>query len=204
MQESATQIQNTNDSQRKQAEIQYANLLDKYESSGGYTYKNTMDKVISGLGLSKELLNTPIKKASGGERTRAALAKALLTEPDLLILDEPTNYLDFKGLNWLETFLSHFSNSFIIVSHDRYFLDKVAKYIWEIDKGNLQSYKGNYSQYKILKLEEEKRLAKEYEKQQVYIKKTEDFIARYHAGQRSKEARGRAKNYLKLINYLNL
>jgi ATP-binding cassette subfamily F protein 3 len=198
MQESATQIQNTTDSQRKQAEIKYANLLDKYESSGGYTYKNTMDKVISGLGLSKELLNTPIKKASGGERTRAALAKALLTEPDLLILDEPTNYLDFKGLNWLETFLSHFSNSFIIVSHDRYFLDKVAKYIWEIDKGNLQSYKGNYSQYKILKLEEEKRLAKEYEKQQVYIKKTEDFIARYHAGQRSKEARGRAKKLSKI------
>ena len=110
MQESATQIQNTNDSQRKQAEIQYANLLDKYESSGGYTYKNTMDKVISGLGLSKELLNTPIKKASGGERTRAALAKALLTDPDLLILDESTNYLDFKGLNNLFHLINNISH----------------------------------------------------------------------------------------------
>ena len=198
MQDSAIAIQNSSGAQRKHAETNYANLLDKYESNGGYTYKNTMDKVVSGLGLSEELLNTPIKKASGGERTRAALAKALLTDPDLLILDEPTNYLDFKGLNWLETFLSGFSNSFIIVSHDRYFLDNVSKQIWEIDKGTLQIYKGNYSQYKILKSEDEKRLAREYEKQQVYIKKTEDFIARYHAGQRSKEARGRAKKLSKI------
>ena len=198
MQDSAIAIQNSSGVQRKHAETNYANLLDKYESNGGYTYKNTMDKVVSGLGLSKELLNTPIQKASGGERTRAALAKALLTDPDLLILDEPTNYLDFKGLNWLETFLSGFSNSFIIVSHDRYFLDNVSKQIWEIDKGTLQIYKGNYSQYKILKSEDEKRLAREYEKQQVYIKKTEDFIARYHAGQRSKEARGRAKKLSKI------
>ena len=198
MQDSAIAIQNSSGAQRKHAETHYANLLDKYESNGGYTYKNTMDKVVSGLGLSEELLNTPIKKASGGERTRAALAKALLTDPDLLILDEPTNYLDFKGLNWLETFLSGFSNSFIIVSHDRYFLDNVSKQIWEIDKGTLQIYKGNYSQYKILKSEDEKRLAREYEKQQVYIKKTEDFIARYHAGQRSKEARGRAKKLSKI------
>ena len=198
MQDSAIAIQNSSGTQRKHAETNYANLLDKYESNGGYTYKNTMDKVVSGLGLSEELLNTPIKKASGGERTRAALAKALLTDPDLLILDEPTNYLDFKGLNWLETFLSGFSNSFIIVSHDRYFLNNVSKQIWEIDKGTLQIYKGNYSQYKILKSEDEKRLAREYEKQQVYIKKTEDFIARYHAGQRSKEARGRAKKLSKI------
>ena len=134
MQDSAIAIQNSSGAQRKHAETHYANLLDKYESNGGYTYKNTMDKVVSGLGLSGELLNTPIKKASGGERTRAALAKALLTDPDLLILDEPTNYLDFKGLNWLETFLSGFSNSFIIVSHDRYFLDNVSKQIWEILK----------------------------------------------------------------------
>ena len=198
MQESAFQIQNTNGNQRKQAELEYSNLLDKYESYGGYTYKNSMDKVVSGLGLSKDLLSTPLNKASGGERTRAALAKALLTGPDLLILDEPTNYLDFKGLNWLESFLSNFSNSFIIVSHDRYFLDKVSKEIWEIDQGTLQIYKGNYSKYKILKSEKEKRLAKEYEKQQTYIKKTEDFIARYHAGQRSKEARGRAKKLSKI------
>jgi len=193
MENSALQIQNTKGTQRTQAEHAYSNLLDKYESSGGYTYKNSMDKVISGLGLSEELLNTPVQSASGGERTRAALAKALLTGPDLLILDEPTNYLDFKGLNWLESFLSNFSNSFIIVSHDRYFLDKVAKEIWEIDNGSLEIYKGNYSQYKLLKSEREKRLLKEYEKQQIHIKKTEDFIARYHAGQRSKEARGRAK-----------
>ena len=198
MEKSAFQIQNTNGNQRKQAEQEYSNLLDKYESDGGYTYKNSMDKVVSGLGLSKELLSTPLNKASGGERTRAALAKALLTGPDLLILDEPTNYLDFKGLNWLESFLSNFSNSFIIVSHDRYFLDKVSKEIWEIDQGTLQIYNGNYSKYKILKSEKEKRLAKEYEKQQTYIKKTEDFIARYHAGQRSKEARGRSKKLSKI------
>jgi ATP-binding cassette subfamily F protein 3 len=190
---SALEIQNADGEARKQAERKYSSLVDQYESRGGYNYHNSMDRVVDGVGLSQEVLRTPIKDASGGERTRAALATALLGEPDILVLDEPTNYLDFRGLEWLEDFLSKFQNAFIAVSHDRYFLDKVATEIWEIDLCRMKSYRGNFSKYRTLKQAEDERAAKEYQRQQDHIKREEYFIARYHAGQRSKEARGRAK-----------
>ena len=198
MAESAIRIQQASNEDIIIAQNKYSSLLEEYESVGGYDYNNNFDKVVDGVGLYPDALDTLIADASGGERTRAALATALLTNPDLLVLDEPTNYLDFKGLEWLEGFLSQFDQSYMVVSHDRYFLDKVASDIWELNQGTLKTYKGNYSKYTVLKSEEAIRHAREYEKQQTYIKREENFIARYHAGQRSKEARGRAKKLTRL------
>jgi len=198
METSAFAIQESEGTARSQAEKRYSDFLDEYESLGGYDYQNRMDRVVEGVGLSDTNLATLVSDASGGERTRAALATALLADPDLLVLDEPTNYLDFKGLEWLEDFLNRSSNAFMVVSHDRFFLDRVASEIWEIDNCQLKSYRGNYSKYKTLKSEEDARFEKEYIRQQEYIKREQSFIARYHAGQRSKEARGRAKRLDKI------
>ena len=198
MAESALEIQQTQGSERKRAERRYSSLVDRYESEGGYDYHNAIERVVAGVGLSEEILDTLTIDASGGERTRAALATALLGDPDILVLDEPTNYLDFNGLEWLEGFLSTFRNAFIVVSHDRYFLDRVVTEIWEIDRARMKTFPGNYSKYKILRAEENERLSKEYRKQQEHIRREEYFIARYHAGQRSKEARGRAKRLDKI------
>ena len=151
METSAFAIQESEGTARSQAEKRYSDFLDEYESLGGYDYQNRMDRVVEGVGLSDTNLATLVSDASGGERTRAALATALLADPDLLVLDEPTNYLDFKGLEWLEDFLNRSSNAFMVVSHDRFFLDRVASEIWEIDNCKLKSYSGNYSKYKTLK-----------------------------------------------------
>lgn len=190
---SAEAIQNAAASDLKNAERRYADLLEAYESAGGYDYEHRMERVTAGVGLTADTLSAPLESVSGGQRTRASLAKALLAEPDLLILDEPTNYLDFSGLRWLEGFLRRTSRAFVVVSHDRYFLDQIANEIWEMDHGRLNTFKGNYSKYRHLKAERERRQQTEYVRQQQFIRKQEDFIERYRAGQRSREALGREK-----------
>ena len=175
----------------EEAGRRYAALLDQYEAQGGYTYARAVERMVDGLGLRPETLDSPASSASGGERTRAALARALLGNPDLLVLDEPTNYLDLKGVTWLERYLTHFAPAVVVVSHDRYFLDKTATQIWEIDHGRMNIFPGNFSKYRVLKGERALRLAKEYESQQEFIAKEQAFIDRYRAGQRSREAKGR-------------
>ena len=189
---SAMEIERADAVDQRKAARRYSSLLQRYEALGGSDYRNLMERATTGVGLSSEVLETPASAASGGERTRAALATALLTDPDLLVLDEPTNYLDFDGLAWLETFLGRFSHSFLIVSHDRYFLDKVVSQVWELDKGKLQVFRGDYTKYRALKIEQSERQRREYERQQEYIEREEAFIRRYRAGQRAREARGRA------------
>ncbi len=190
---SAAAIEGASEDGRREAERRYSDMLEAYEAAGGYDYENRLERVIAGVGLSMATLDVPVDEASGGQRTRTSLAKALLTDPHLLILDEPTNYLDFDGLSWLEGFLRRTSHAFVVVSHDRYFLDQVATEIWEINHGKLTTYKGNYSKYRHLKAERERRQQTEYVRQQQFVRKQEDFIERYRAGQRSREALGREK-----------
>ena len=195
---SALDIQQRDGDARRQAETRYAELLEEYEALGGYDYQSGMERVVAGVGLSADALDTPAAAASGGERTRAALARALLMDPDLLVLDEPTNYLDFDGLNWLEEFLAAFKYAVLVVSHDRYFLDRVCSEMWEMERGRVRRFPGNYSRYRELKRAQVERQQKEFERQREYIAKEEFFIQRYKAGQRSREARGREKKLARL------
>ena len=170
---------------------QYAEAEQRFELAGGYTYENRIKRVLSGLGFGPEVYDWPIATLSGGQVTRALLARLLLQEPELLILDEPTNYLDLEALEWLEAYLQEWPHSLLVVSHDRYFLDRVVTRIWELNHGALETYRGNYSSYVEQRRARTVRLQREYETQQEQIAKTEDFVRRYKAGQRSKEARGR-------------
>ena len=191
METGARDLDQTNADDDDQVGERYAALLDEYESLGGYSYENTMDRMVEGLGLTQRALQTPAAHASGGERARAALAQALLGEPNLLILDEPTNHLDMKGLAWLERFLTHYPSAVVVVSHDRYFLDRTVNQVWDLDHGGIEHYVGNYSKFRTLKAERALTRQREYAKQQEFIAKEEDFIRRYHAGQRAREAKGR-------------
>src|SRR5438067_834507 len=169
----------------------YADLQIRFEHAGGYTYENRVDQVLDGLGFTREQQQSPVFQLSGGQQTRAALGKLLLQEPDLLLLDEPTNHLDLKALEWLETYLINWKGAMVVVSHDRYFLDKVASRTIEMAFGRIEEYPGNYTKYLHLREERMERRLREYEAQQAYIAHTEEFIRRYKAGQRSREARGR-------------
>jgi ATP-binding cassette subfamily F protein 3 len=171
----------------------YSKLQSSFEAAGGYTYELRIQQVLSGLGFQRKEQDQPLAHLSGGQRTRALLARLLLEEPDLLLLDEPTNHLDLEALEWLEGTLLKWPGSMVVVAHDRYFLDKVATRIWDLALGRLEAYRGNYSHYANQRAERMGRRRKEWTAQQEQIAKTEDFIRRYMAGQRSKEAKGRLK-----------
>src|SRR5438552_12310033 len=171
----------------------YDELQNRFEHMGGYTYENRIDQVLDGLGFTHDQQEAPVMSLSGGQQTRASLAKLLVQEPDLLLLDEPTNHLDLAALEWLETYLSSWKGAMVVVAHDRYFLDKVVARIIELAFGRIEEYPGNYTKYLHLREERMERRTREYEAQQAHSAHTEEFIRRYKAGQRSREARGRQK-----------
>ncbi len=169
----------------------YADAEHRFDVAGGYEYENRIARVLGGLGFRAEQYEWPIAVLSGGQVTRALLARLLLQEPELLVLDEPTNYLDLAALEWLESYLQAWKGSILVVSHDRYFLDRVVSRVLELHHGRLEAYRGNYSAYLDQREARRERLLREYAEQQEFIAKTEEYIRRNKAGQRSREARGR-------------
>lgn len=176
----------------------YGKLQQQFDHMGGYSYENQIKLTLTGLGFSKADFHRPLKQLSGGQRTRALLAKLLLSNPDLLLLDEPTNHLDIQAVEWLENFLKDWEGAVLLVSHDRYFIDQAANTIFELSP-DLEVFRGNYSAYLIQREERYRRLALEYEAQREFVEKEEDYIRRNMAGQNTRQAQGRLKRLERLM-----
>jgi ATP-binding cassette subfamily F protein 3 len=169
----------------------YADLQLEFERADGYTFAARAESVLMGLGFAKENWNASTATLSGGQRNRLGLVRLLLSNPDILLLDEPTNHLDVHAVEWLENFLVEFDRAYLVISHDRYFLDRVAKRIIEIENGKAVDYKGNYSKYVVERALRREQQQREYENQQSLISKTEEFIRRNLEGQKTKQAKSR-------------
>ncbi len=152
------------------------NLNQKYIDDGGLVYKSKISSALNGLGITNDLFDIKMSSLSGGQRTKVLLAKILLMKSDLLLLDEPTNHLDIKAVSWLENFLAAYPGSILLITHDRYFLDKVTNKIFELENGKLKEYNGNYSYYRTKKEADRKAEEKDYTLKQKEIKRIEGII----------------------------
>lgn len=170
-----------------------AKLSSTYEQEEGYAIEYKVKQILIGLSIPEDIWKNKIDDLSGGQQSRVALGKILLEEPELLILDEPTNHLDLLAIEWLEKFLKDYSKAFLVISHDRYFLDNIINRVFEIEGKTLKTYKGNFTDYVIQKEAYLSGAVKSFEKEQDKIKKMEEFVRRYKAGQKCKQARGRQK-----------
>jgi len=182
------------DPQRAAAALErYGPLQAEFERRGGYVYEARIRQTLSGLGFSPEDYHRPIPQLSGGQRTRAVLARLLLSDPDLLVLDEPTNHLDIAAVEWLEGYLNQWQGAALIVSHDRYFLDRVVDHIWEMRKAGLEVYRGNYSAYLQQRRERWELRQQIYEREKARLLNELDYVKRNIAGQRTQQAKGKLR-----------
>jgi ATP-binding cassette, subfamily F, member 3 len=169
----------------------YSDLQHEYEREGGFEYSAKAEAILQGLGFDRDTWHMETEKLSGGQQNRLGLARLLLSEPDVLLLDEPTNHLDVGAVEWLEEFLQSYAAAFVIISHDRYFLDRACRRIIEIENGQAATYKGNYSDYVVEREERREIQQRAFENQQRLIAKTEEFIRKNLAGQKTKQAKSR-------------
>ena len=176
----------------------YGTVLSRFEHGGGYTYANRIQQTLAGLGFAETDYQRPLTQLSGGQRTRAVLARLLLDEPDLLLLDEPSNHLDIAAVEWLEAWLRDWNGAVVIVSHDRYFLDQTASQVWEMTPA-LEVYRGNYTAYLTQREARYTRRLAEFEAQNEYIEKQEDYIRRFLGTQNNNQARGRQRRLERLL-----
>ena len=178
---------------------EYEQVEHQIEAAGGLTTAHRVEAVLHGVGITDNLFDVKVADLSGGQKGRLSLAKLLLSEPDVLLLDEPTNHLDIAGREWLEEYLSESPSAVILISHDRWLLDRVVTCIYELEEGRILDYPGNYQKYVELRAERQLVRQREYEKQQVKIRQEKAFIDRYRAGQRAKQAAGRERKLERLI-----
>ena len=176
----------------------YGRLQHQFDMKDGYTYNNRIQQTLNGLGFDESDYQRPLQQLSGGQRTRARLARILLEDPDILLLDEPSNHLDINAVEWLEAYLRDWSGAVVIVSHDRYFLDQTARVIWEMTP-SLEVYRGNYTAYLHQRQERYTRRLAEYEAQTEYIEKQEDYIRKNLGSQNNNQARGRQRRLERLL-----
>jgi ATP-binding cassette subfamily F protein 3 len=176
----------------------YSDLQHQFEREGGFEYGAKAEAILQGLGFDRTTWEMETEKLSGGQQNRLGLARLLLAEPDVLLLDEPTNHLDVDAVEWLEEFLLDYPSAFVIVSHDRYFLDRACRRIIELENGKASSYTGNYSDYLVEREERREAQQRAYDNQQQLIAKTEEFIRRNLAGQKTKQAKSRRTMLAKL------
>jgi ATP-binding cassette subfamily F protein 3 len=169
----------------------YDALTHRFENEGGYEMVAEVDKALSGLGFDRSDSDRPIGTLSGGQKNRAMLARAILSAPDVLLLDEPTNHLDFQAVEFLEEYLARSRSAYLVVTHDRRFLDRVAEEIIDLENGRLTSYSGGYTAYRRQKAERTLAATRAFEKQQEFIEKEREYIRRNIAGVNSRQAKGR-------------